>query len=661
MNRKPQKIQQDRSASELGSKSCVIDSRKNGAGERTVVGPVRFGVFEFDPAVPELRRNGRHVSLQDMPLRVLEMLLEHPNELVARETFFARLWPHDESGILDDNLNTAVRKLRLALNDSAHHPRFLETVPKRGYRFVAPVETMREAPLPPPESQLPTPDPPRVAHRLGLKVIAPIVLLLIAVLIGIYFEKDKPSEAADRAQAGPTTLAVLPFSNASNAVDDDYFSDGLTEEIVDRLSRSGRLRVVSRTSTFAIKDKELGAQEIGRMLGADSLVEGSVRRSGDHLRINVRLINARDGYQLWSESYDRQMDDVLQLQEEIARSIANTLTGHVLGHADTEHLEGSITDPIAYDLYLKGRFYWHRRTQEGLRSAVEHFEQAVQRAPEYARAWGGLADAYAVLGFYDFLAPAEAFPKAREAARRALALDANNASAEATLGYVALYYDWDLVDAEARFLKSIALDPSYSKSHQWYGNLLTAAGRFEEAEREMRRAQQLEPLSLIASAALGWVMYHANRHEEALDQFRLTLALDPDFELAYLWSGWALESLGRYDEARAMLQEAVTRSNGNGISITSLARVQALSGEREESQRTLEQIVSSAGYVPSYEISKAWFALGDTKKAHEWLQRAYEQRSHSLVFLRVDPQLADYQQDTTFLRTAQRVSALAQK
>ena len=642
----------------------MLDSTRQNTGREPRVSVLRFGAFEFDTAVAELRRNGARVHLQDMPLRVLEILLEHPNELVPREVFFVRLWPHDESGILDDNLNTAVRKLRLALTDSAHHPRFLETVPKRGYRFVAHVETVSSVVAEQPQllshasSQSSGTLP--AAHGLRPKAtVAALTVAFIAIAAIIFLTQERHSVSDSPPTAQLNTLAVLPFINASGQAQDEYFSHGLTEELMDRLSRSGRLRVVSRTSTFAIKDKELGAQEIGRLLGAESLVEGSVRRDGDRLRINVRLINARDGYQLWSDLYDRRTGDLLQVQEEIALSIASTLTGEVLSGPLKEPREERIADPLAYDLYLKGRFYWQRRTQDGLRTAAQHFEQAVRRSPEYARAWAGLADAYAVLGFYDYLAPTEAFSKAQKAAARALELDPRNASAQAALGYVALYYEWDLIEAEKRFRQSIALDPSYSKSHQWYGNLLTAAGRFEEAEREMRLAQQLEPLSLIASAALGWVLYHAGRHQEALAQYQLTLALDPSFELAYLWSGWALEALGRLDEAQAVLQEAVARSGGNTISVAALARVQALRSERVIAKRTLAELQSSASYVPAYEISKAWFALGELEQAAAWLQKAYEQRSHSLVFLRVDPQLAKHQRDAGFLRVASRVSAVA--
>lgn len=605
---------------------------------------LRFSVFELDPDVPELRRGGRRVHLQEMPLRVLQMVLERPNELVPREAFFARLWPNDETGILDDNLNTAVRKLRLALNDSAHHPRFIETVPKRGYRFIGPL--IADAAKPEPVIEAPAPvSPPKKKH--GHYLIAAAVVIAITTF-GIGSQSHKNPPALTSASTTATrTLAVLPFLNAGGRAEDEYFSDGLTEEVMDRLCRIDGLRVVSRTSAFALKGKNLDASEIGRMLGVETFVEGSVRRDGDRLRISAHLVNAQDGYQLWAETYDRQLDDVLAIQEEIALAIADTLSGELLG--DRRDVATDVA-PLAYDHYLKGRFDWHRRTRTSLQSAATHFEQAVKLAPKYAPAWAGLADAYAVLGFYDFLSPSEAFPKAQEAARRALELDPRNASAEATLGYAALYYEWNVSKAETRFRRAIALDPNNTKAHQWYGNLLTATGRFDAAEHEMRRAQQLEPLSVIASAALGWALYHAGRYQDALDQYHITLALDPNFELAYLWSGWALEALGRYDEALNMLEDASKRSGGSGISTASLARLHALRGERTQAQDILTRLMSSNSYVPAYEISKAWLALGDSDEAERWLQRAYQQRSHSLVFLHVDPQLTRHRQEPALAR-----------
>lgn len=622
---------------------------------------LRFSVFELDLDIPELRRSGRRVHLQEMPLRVLQMVLERPNELIPRDAFFTRLWPHDESGILDDNLNTAVRKLRLALNDSAHHPRFIETVPKRGYRFIGPLVADTPKQDSPAESsdapaqQIPhTPAVPQTTTKWRLPLsIAAAAIVAIAIFGGVWLQSHKGLTPATATR----TLAVLPFLNASGRAEDEYFSDGLTQEVMDRLCRVDGLRVVSRTSAFALKGKNLDANEVGRMLGVESFVEGSVRRDGDRLRISAHLVNARDGYQLWAETYDRHLDDAFAIQEEIALAIADTLTGQLLGKGNDVASNAHVVNPLAYDHYLKGRFNWHRRTQASLLTAATHFEQAVELAPRYAPAWAGLADAYAVLGFYDFLSPGDAFPKARDAAHRALELDPQNASAEATLGYAALYFDWNIPNAETRFRRAIALDPNNTKAHQWYGNLLTAAGRFDEAEHEMRRAQQLEPLSVIASAALGWSLYHAGRFDDALDQYRITLALDPNFELAYLWSGWALEALGRYDEALSMLEDAAKRSSGSGISLASLARLRALRGERPQAEVILTQFENSKDYVPAYEISKAWFALGDSDAADKWLQRAFEQRSHSLVFLRVDPQLARHRQEPAFIRAVARMGS----
>jgi TolB-like protein/DNA-binding winged helix-turn-helix (wHTH) protein/Flp pilus assembly protein TadD len=603
-----------------------------------------FSTFEFDPSVPELRRRGRPVHLQEMPLRVLEVLLEQPGQLVHRETFFSRLWPNDDSGILDDNLNTAVRKLRLALDDSAHHPQFVETVPKRGYRFISPVTGSEDTPSPH-ENQLFQAAKSAHGRTLPARVLL-LAGLILAITVSAFYMNDSVRKAPSEAQA--QTLVVLPFINAGGDPADEYFSDGLAEELMDRLSHPEGLRVVSRTSAFALKGLDIDAREIGRLLGVDALVEGSVRRDEDRLRVSVRLVDAGSGYQLWSETYERHMHDVFAIQEDISITIARALQGHLSGAVENQVLARPITDPVAYDLYLQGRFHWHRRTGEGLRMAADYFEQAVERAPDYVPGWVGLGDAYAVLGFYDYLAPADAFPRAQDSAQQALELDPDNAAALATLGYVALYYDWNLDLAESRFRQAIAANPSYSKAHQWYANLLTADGRFDEAEREMRRAQELDPLSLIANAALGWVRYHAGQHEAALTQFRLTLDLDPDFELAYLWSGWALEALDRHDEALPMLRNAVTRSDGSGISIASLARLHALRGERADAEQLLQTLIDSNAYVPSYEIAKAWLALGQTDQAMEWLHQAVEERSHSIVFLDVDPQLATLREDGDF-------------
>jgi TolB-like protein/DNA-binding SARP family transcriptional activator/Tfp pilus assembly protein PilF len=451
------------------------------------------------------------------------------------------------------------------------------------------------------------------------------------------------------------SVAVLPFHDLSPGGDHEYFADGLTEELMDRLARIEGLRVAARTSSFAFKGRSDDVREVGRHLGVSAVVEGSVRRVEDRLRITVQLVSTADGYQLWSEAYDRTLDDVFVVQADIARAVAATLGGRLVG-PEARVAEAPIpVDTEAYDLYLRGRFAWHRRTEEGLRAAVTHFQEAVRLSPGYTPAWVGLGDAWGVLGFYDYVSPTEAFPQAEMAARRALALDPENASAHATLGYVALYHRWDARRAEGEFQRAIALDPRYSTGHQWYANLLTASGRFAEAEGSMRRAQELDPLSLIANAALGWVRFFAGRYEEGLDQCRRTLELDPDFELAYLWSGWALEALGQHDEALDELRKADRLSGGSGIVRASLARLHAVRGEVGEARRILEALEASEEYIPSYEMGKAHLALGEPDLAMEWLERAFQERSHSMVFLAVDPQLEGLQGDPRFQALVERV------
>lgn len=639
---------------------------------------LRFGAFELDTAAEELFYRGNRVHVQEMPLKVLALLLERPGELVRREELFERLWPDDELGILDDNLNVALHKLRVALGDEASRPNYIETVPRKGYRFIAPVYEVPDEPLATSETDssgvhtnLPQgesvaslqddapEDPLEAGPRFGRPAIALAVVALLALTLGAYallqLRQDSGEAVVAMVQPDVRTIAVLPFLNLSDEPGQEYFSDGLTEELIDRLARPERLRVVSRTSSFALRDADLDAREIGRMLGTEALVEGSVRRDGNRLRITAQLVDAKDGYHLWSETYDRHLDDVFAIQSEIATSIAETLQERLLAPAEAEALKPTVIDSEAYDLYLRGRYQWHRRTEAGLRQAAIHFDEAVDRAPEYVPAWVGLGDAYAVLGFYDYLPPSVAFPNARRAARRALELNPDNASAWATLGYVALYYDWDLERGEDAFRHAIDLDPHSSKARQWYANLLTAAGRFEEAEREMRRAQELDPLSLIANAALGWVRFYAGHYESAIEQCRLTLELDPDFELAYLWSGWALEVLGRYDEALEMLDQAVERSAGSGISVASLARLHGLRGEIAEAESLLAGLETAGTYVPVYEIGKAYLGLGRQEEAIAWLERAIEQRSHSMIFLRVDPQLEVLHEHPAFAELAVRV------
>jgi TolB-like protein/DNA-binding SARP family transcriptional activator/Tfp pilus assembly protein PilF len=458
-----------------------------------------------------------------------------------------------------------------------------------------------------------------------------------------------------RPSAAPTAVAVLPFADLSPAGDQEYFADGMTEELTARLSKLDGLAVVGRTSAFAFKGRAIDVREIGKQLGVSVVVEGSVRKSDDRLRIVAQLVDARNGYELWSDTYERELRDVFAVQDEIARTIITRLRGRLAGGTALRTDAGAGDDPDAYNLYLKGRFEWHTRTEAGLRAAADYFRQATGRAPGYARAWAGLGDAYAVLGFYDYLAPADAFPRAAAAANRALELDPSLAEAHATLGYVALYYDWNWERAEAEFLRTIDLDGGYSTGHQWYANLLNALGRFDEAAAEMRAAMELDPLSLIANAALGWVLYHAGEYDRAVDQLGRTLELDAGFELAYLWRGQVLDELGRSGDAQRDLERVVHLSGGSAISRAALARSLVLADDTAAARELLRELEAEPGYVPSFEIAKVHLALGDANAALLWLQRALEQRSHSIAFLAVDPQLRDLHGNAGYQRLVESV------
>ena len=471
------------------------------------------------------------------------------------------------------------------------------------------------------------------------------------VLAGVFMLARLGRSALMAAPEAATAMAVLPFEDLSPSGDQEYFADGITEELIARLAQIEGMNVVGRTSAFALKGRTSDVREIAAQLGVGVVLAGSVRRAGDRLRVVAQLMDARSGYQLWTETYEREAADVFAIQDEIARAIATRMRGGV-SDADSARLAIVDTDdPQAYNLYLRGRYEWHRRTEQGLRDAARYFEQATERAPSYARAWAGLGDAYAVLGFYDYLPPDAAFPRAAEAARTALRLRPDLAEAHATLGYVALYHDWDWARAEAEFRRTIEIDPRYSTGRQWYANHLTAMGRFDEAEREMRAAQELDPLSLIANAALGWVLFFAGDYERATAQCTRTLELNPEFELAYMWRGWAQEELGNYDAAARDLERAVLISDSSAVSVASLARLRSLAGDAQQARTLLRSLdARPGGYVPAYEVAKVHAALGDVDEALDWLERAHAERSHSMAFIAVDPQLASLRGEDRYRR-----------
>jgi serine/threonine-protein kinase len=450
-----------------------------------------------------------------------------------------------------------------------------------------------------------------------------------------------------------SSLAVLPFENLSPDSTQAYFADGLADELVTSLSMIEGLRVAARTSTSALLRQGLDLKAIAERLGVQTVLEGSLRVSGNRVRVSTRLVKVADESSIWSESYDREATDVLRIQEEVATAIVSKLRGRLVP-GSLQAVSSGTEDPEAYDLYLQGRSLRLRQTEQGLNRAVELFKAAIARAPAFARAHAGLAETYAVQGWYDFQPPREAFPAAVKSAAEALRLDPRNASAQATTAYAALYYEWDLPRAEREFVKAIEMDPNSAIAHQWYGNYLSVARRWDDAEREFRTALQLEPTAPIRHAVQAWVQATRGDHARALESFRRAALFDSSYAVTFQWGAIAMEEAGRLDDAIEALRRAVMLTNEGASLVAGLARALAVRGDRAEAEALLRRVLA-ARVVPAYEVAKVYLELGDRAETFRWLERAYEERAHSMVFLRIDPQLAKLRGDPALEALARKV------
>jgi len=434
---------------------------------------------------------------------------------------------------------------------------------------------------------------------------------------------------------------VLPFANLSPSPDNEYFADGMTDELINALAKVRGLHVVSRTSCFAFKGRAEDAREIGRRLQVRTVLEGSVRRAGPRLRVSTQLINVADGFLLWSESFDREAEDVFAIQDEIARAIGGALRLRLVRPPHETSVRPPTDDLEAYGLYLKGRHFWNRRTEQDLRLGMQYFEQALGRDPGFALAQAGLADSWALLGFYSATAPSEAFPNAKRAAHEALAREPGLAEAYPSLAYAAMYYDWDWPAAEQAFLRAIELHPGYATAHQWYANFLSVVGRAEESIVEFERALALDPLSALKHAALGWGYYFARRYERGVAECRRGIELEPSNVVAHAWLAMGLEALGRSDEAVTCSEETARLSGRSVSSLGFLGHAYAVAGRTTDARGVLGELLSIAEtrYVSPYDIALTRLGIGEPGEAIAWLERGYAQRDHQMAFLKVDPRL----------------------
>jgi TolB-like protein/DNA-binding winged helix-turn-helix (wHTH) protein len=640
---------------------------------------IRTGLFEIDLASGQMHKNGRKLPLQEQPFRVLAMLLERPGEVVTRQVLQARLWPADTYVGFDEGLNTAIRKLRTAFGDSAANPRFIETLPRRGYRFIAPVNATKTEmrpygngafvdPEPARQDEQPanTPDDPafsaEVRRRPWKTVVAVAAALVLMVAVTAYLVGTHPSPGPQKR----TMLAILPFQNLSNDPRQEYFSDGLTEETITDLGQLSpeHLGVIARTSAMAYKHTDKTVSQIGRELGVDYILEGSVRREGGRARVSAQLIRVSDQTHLWAQNYDRDLQDLLDVQNDLGRAIAEQVRANLTPQRQIELSKKHMVNPEAYDLYLKGRFYWNQRTPDALKQSIGYFQQATAKDGDFALAYAGLADAYNISNIVGLLSARESFPQAKAAAMRAIQLDPSLAEAHAALGMEKSHYEFDFPGAEREFLKAIEVNPNSTYAHLFYSNcFLMPMGRKAQAIAENKRALELDPLSLPINNFMGMTYMFATDYGSAYRQFQHTIAMDPTFPLAHEYFSGLLATMGRYEEAikEHEKSEVLVGSSPEeaATEATIMLRAFRSGGEKRFWQKHLElylQAVKQPGsHIFATGLASDYALAGENDKAFAWLDKAYEEREgQAITLLKVDPSFNN-------LRTDPRFSALLRK
>ena len=630
-------------------------------------GRLRFGVFELDLRAGELRKHGLRVRLQEQPFQVLAALLGKPGEVVTREELQKKLWPADTFVDFDHGLNKTINKIREALGDSAESPRFVETVARRGYRFLAEVKVVDAAPVR--SSELATlPEPSAEARErpepggkpAALKPVPPSVTLKMSALIVLLVMASLASWKLYSWKRPATiirSLAVLPLESLSSDASQDYFADGMTDELISDLGQISALRVISRTSVMAYKRARKPLPEIARELDVDAVVEGTVLRSGDQVRITAQLIEAATDKHLWSRSYEGQLRDTLALQNQVAQAIADQIRINLNSQERAALKSVRVVNPQAYESYLKGRYFWNKRTAEGLKVALAYFNQAIEEDPRYAQSYSGLADTYALLGDWQYavMTPKEALPRAKAAAIKALELDSTLGEAHNSLAFCLDGFDWDFPSAGKEFQRALELNPGYATAHHWYAWHLSLLGRYDEAIEEMRKAENLDPLSLIINADLAEILLLAHSYDESIRQSRKTIEMDPNFALAHNQLGQAYLQKQLSDEAITELQKAVQLSAGSPTCLANLARAYASSGKKSEAAKLLSDLKrrSSPRYSHAPEIAVVYAALGDKNQAMTWLEKGYEERFNPGVLLR--PGFDPLRSDPRFQEVVRRI------
>jgi len=606
-----------------------------------------FGPFLLDMREQRLLRDGEAVPLTLKAFELLRVLVENQGHLLGKDELLRLVWP--DAVVEENNLTVTISALRKALDEGPTDRQYIETVPRRGYRFVADLRVLEDETTATPTTTAPDVERPR-SRTFGLRSVLLLATLVAAATFVWAWRRSV------RARAAPIrSMAVLPFRSLTH--DSEYLGLGMADALITRLGRT-KLLVRSTGAVQKFTAPDLDPVAAGRELKVESVLEGSIQTAGDRLRTTVRLLRVSDGSTLWADTFDEQLTHIFSVQDSISQRVTDALALRLTDDERRLLTRHETSDSEAYQLYLRGRFFWNKRSREGFERGAAYFRQAVEKDPAYALAYSGLADSHIGMTFYHYASPQAAMPLARTAAEKALSIDGSLAEAHASLAHVKTNYEWDWAEAERLFTRAIALDPEYATAHQWYGmHGLAPMGRLEESIKETRRARQIEPLSAVFNAFVGAALFSARRYDEAIEECRKAIELHPDFGVAHWYRGRAYLQKDRVPEALAELQMAVELSGGSPLMKGTLGVGQARAGDRAATQRTLDELTRLRGesYASALDFAEIHATLGDREPAFRWLEQAADERAFHVIYLKVWPELDPLRADPRFKALVRRL------
>lgn len=634
-----------------------------------------FGDFQLDPSQRLLLWNGNPVQLTPKAFELLVALVERGGRLVEKEELLETVWPGVT--VEEGNLTVMVSHLRKVLGDDRGRHEYIETVSKHGYRFVAPVVELNSQHDSSPAPLVPVrePGPPQArgalhsthrffrqgssvprAYLAGILVVIAIAAY-VPLFVGHLLASKNRERSAEANSAAIHSIAVLPFQTIGSAHSDDYLGMGTTDALITKLGNVGKIVVRPTSAIEQYRNSALSPEAVGKQQVVDAVLDGRIQREAGRLRLTVQLVRVRDGAELWADTFDEKYTNIFALEDEVSGRVVRSLRLR-LTDADVKRITKRPTEnALAYEAYIKGRYFWNKRTGDGLLKGLDYFREAIRLDPGFAGAYEGVADSYAALGLYAVMPPEQAFPAARDAATKALQMDDGLADAHATLGLIHFYYDWDGPAAESEFRRAIEANPSYAMAHSWSGETLAAMGRFPEAVEEAREALNDDPLSLIVNSNAGWTLCLAGQADAAIETLKKAIEMDQGFPRSHFRLGMVYASKGLYDQAIAELQKAVQLSGGNPYYEASLGQAYGIAGRAADAQQILDTLKrrSTHEYIPAYAIGLVYAGLDDRNSALLWLGKTPMDHSTSMAFAKVDPSLSSLRPDPAFSKLTRRL------